>query len=141
KLLEGTVGFEHSVEMPDEEHVRALAGPFRDYLTRTFPFLSIAPASLEPECIKLLAKQSPDFADAFEIHRAAVDVHSALEQRQRFVIVRLHESDKRTLRFGKIFGLCGSRRCIALRGRPAPQQQNKSQRVKDRSRHKACVHW
>ena len=61
----------------------------------------VRPARAEAERFELGGEYLADFADAFRIERAAVDVDRALEKRDRFVRARFHRGDNALLHFGE----------------------------------------
>ena len=56
---------------------------------------AVHPACLESEGVQLLPKDLPDLLHAGMILGAAVDVDDPLEQRQRFVVVRVDKRHER----------------------------------------------
>ena len=65
---------------------------------------TVDPSRGEAEGIELGAEHVADAAHAREVHRAAVDVDDALEQRQRARVVRVDVTNDRTLVGGKRCG-------------------------------------
>ncbi len=53
----------------------------------------VDPAGLEAQLVELFAEHLADFAHAFVVHGAAVDVDRALQQLQALSGVRLHFGD------------------------------------------------
>ena len=70
----------------------------RDQMTGALPRAAVDPLGLETEGRELRLEHAADAAHAFEVHRAAVDVDDALEQRDRFVGVGVDIRRGRTLR-------------------------------------------
>ena len=61
---------------------------------------SVDPTNFEAERFELRTKHIGHGADAREVHRAAVDVHDPLEQRQRLGVVRIDRTSRRALNGG-----------------------------------------
>src|SRR3954469_9430583 len=86
EALKRMIGFEHRIEMSDEQHVLAFAVMPRDQMTCTAETRTFDPLSLETQGIETRAEDLTDLSNAFEIHRAAVDVHDLLQQRDCIVL-------------------------------------------------------
>ena len=93
ELLERTVGLEHRVEMADQEHPAARPRALRHEMPRALEWSAVHPPGREPQRFELGREQLSDFAHAGMVPGPAVDVHGALEQRQRLGIVRVHVGD------------------------------------------------
>ena len=66
ELLKRTVGFEHGIEMPDEEDLRPRAGVFRDEVPGALERRAVHPLRLETERIQLLPEDLSDLTDALD---------------------------------------------------------------------------
>src|SRR5262249_17830987 len=108
ELLERTRRLEDGVQMPDEQQLRAGTRMLGDEMPGPLEGLPVDPGRLEPECVELRAKDVADLPHSCEIHRAAVDVDEALQQRERFGIVFVDGS-------GDAAFLAGERRLRARR--------------------------
>jgi hypothetical protein len=87
--LEGAVGLEDRIEMADQQYLRRRSGMRRDQMPGALPRRAIHPAHREAERFQLGPEHGADSLDAGDVHRAAVDVDDTLEQRDRFVGVRV----------------------------------------------------
>ena len=97
ELLKRTVLFKHRVEVSDEQDARSRARMIGDEMSRALERGAVDPSRAEPERIELGTERAPDFSDALEILRAAVDVDDTLEQRERLMIVRVNVGAERAL--------------------------------------------
>jgi hypothetical protein len=97
ELLERRVALEDGVQMSDQQDARSAAAMLGDEMPRTLERRAVGPARREADGLELPPEDAADFADPFEILCAAVDVHDALEQRQRFGVVCVDEVHERAL--------------------------------------------
>ena len=90
EALERAVGFEHGVEVADEQHARPLAGALGHQVARPIERRAVDPARGEAERAQFRAEDVADLPHAREVHRPAVDVDDAFQQRERGVVVGVH---------------------------------------------------
>ena len=64
ELLERTVGFEHGVEMSDEQDARSGARMIGDEMSRALERGAVDPPRVEPERVELGAEHASDLAHA-----------------------------------------------------------------------------
>src|SRR5205814_1739957 len=72
---------EYGVEMPDEQDLRPGRPMLADQMARPADGGLIDPLRAEANAIELGAEDPSDLADTLQVHRPAVDVDDALEQR------------------------------------------------------------
>jgi hypothetical protein len=84
--LEGMVGLEYGIEVPDEEKLGTMATAFRDQVTGTTESRPVDPTRLEAKGIELGAQDVTDCSDSPEVHGATVDVDDAFEERKAGVV-------------------------------------------------------
>jgi hypothetical protein len=83
--------------MADEEHPRTGPRALGHEMSGALERCAVDPARPEPERVELAAEHGADFPYAVEILSAAVDIDDALEQRERFLVVRVDVADERAL--------------------------------------------
>ena len=94
ELLERTARLEHRIEVPDQQDPRTR--PFRS-ATRCPARLKPAPSThfvVKPNASSSRPKRIADLTDAGEVHRPAVDVDDALEQRERLRVALVDRGDR-----------------------------------------------
>src|SRR5690606_13885652 len=80
EMLERAVGFEHRVQVADEEQVRTLSVMPGDQVTRAAELCTVHPADVEVEDVESIGEELPDLLDSLEIHGATVDLDGLLQQ-------------------------------------------------------------
>ena len=118
--LERAVGRENRVEVADQDEFRTGGGVNGDEVAGAMPRGAVHPLGLEAEAVELGAEDPADLAHAGKVLGAAVDVHHALEQRQRRVVVRVDPGRHQSFR--RIAGLEHERG--GKRGRPQPLESH-----------------
>ena len=99
-------GDEDGVEMSDQQH--AGSGPLTlgDEMAGAIERCSVNPARREAERVELPAKDVADRAHAGEVHRAAIDVDDALEQRERLRVASIDGGGERLFLGGHASSSC-----------------------------------
>jgi hypothetical protein len=95
EVLEGTVRFEHGIEVPDEQDTFAVPGGvmFCNHEAGAPDRRHRLPLHLETQWLEFAHDDAADALDAREIHRAAVDVDQRLEQCNRARILGCGRGD------------------------------------------------
>ena len=94
EALKRTARLEHRIEVPDEEYLGSGPRMLGDQVAGAMERRAVDPASREAERVELRPEHVADLTHAGEVHRAAVDVHDALEQRERFGVVRVDRASR-----------------------------------------------
>ncbi len=111
EALKRTARLIHGVQVTDEQYLLARPRMFGDEMAGAAKRCAVDPPRLKPERVELRAQYVGDLPDAGEVHRAAVDVDDALEQRECIGVVSIHRGNDRALCLRKRWrGLCLGRR-------------------------------
>jgi len=94
EVLERAVGLEHGIEMPDQQKMRARMAVAHDQVTGPVEFGAVDPFGLETGPAEGGREQLAHFPHTLEVERPAVDVHRALEQRQRLGLAGIDGLDQ-----------------------------------------------
>src|SRR5262249_21670246 len=120
EMLERAVFLEYGIEMTDEQDAfssRSLV--LGEEVAGAMGCIHGDPSGLEMERAELLGEDIADLAYAVEVHRPAVHVYEALEQGDRFVVVRIdvgRDFRLRRVERARRFDCRGARRFDRRRG-------------------------